>query len=55
MLPTVLMAVCLSTVVNGLAFYLVGYLKLGTPHLVVIRTYLTLNCIGFVVTLALCF
>lgn len=32
MLPTVLMTVCLSTVINGLAFYFVGYLKLGTNN-----------------------
>lgn len=27
--PTVLAAVCLSTIINGLLFFIVGYLKLG--------------------------
>lgn len=29
MMPTVLITVCLSTIINGMLFFLVGYFKMG--------------------------
>jgi MFS superfamily sulfate permease-like transporter len=29
MMPTILITICLSTILNGLAFYLVGYFQFG--------------------------